>query len=395
MKVLLAIDGLGTGGSERSVAELLPLLPPAGVDPVVVCLYHRRQGIESEVVRAGYDVRFLPARRSLARARQLRRIVAAEKPDIVHATLLESNLVARLGSVGLPSIVLSSLVGMPYTAARLREDPLVRSGKLRLVKAADGWTARHLTAHFHAITHAVKEWAVRSMRIPPERITVIERGRDPTRLGRPSPERRAAARARLGLRDDQDVIVNVGRQEFPKGQRYLLEAMEGVTARRPDAVLLIVGREGNASAGLREIAARPGVRRATRFLGYREDVPDILAAADLFVFPSLYEGQGGSVVEALALGLPMVVSDIPALRETSDPGGNALLVEPASPPALAGAITELLEDPDRRRAMGLRSRRMFEERFTLDRSARRMVELYERLVDRRGVRGSGVEVATP
>lgn len=395
MRILFAIDGLGTGGAERSLAELLPHLPAAGIDPIVVCLYHRPEGVEAAVLRSGYDVRYLPGARTVARARQLRAIIESEKPDLVHTTLFESHLTGRLAAFAKPTVVLSSLVNTPYTQVRLREDPLVKPGKLRLVRAVDSWTARHLTTHFHAITTAVKDWAVDAMKIPPDRITVIERGRDPARLGSPSAARRAAARASLGLREEQEVIVNVGRQEFQKGQRYLLEAMETLSAQRPDALLLVVGREGNATSDLRKLEARPAIRRGVRFLGHREDIPDILAAADVFAFPSLYEGLGGSVIEAMALGLPMVLADVPALREVSGSGRSALLVEPASAPALVAAITQLLDDPDARRTMSRWSRQIFEERFTLERSVRRMIELYERLGAQRTTRSPAPRPVIP
>lgn len=389
MRILFAIDGLGTGGAERSLAELLPHLAPAGIDPVVVCLYHRKEGVEDAILRAGYDVRYLTGRGVMTRARQLRSIIRSERPDLVHTTLFESSLSGRLAAFAQPTLVLSSLVNTPYTPVRIREDPLVRPGKLRVVRAVDSWTARHLTDHFHAITAAVKDWAVDVMRIRPERITVIERGRDPARLGAPSAERRAASRERLGLRPDQEVLVNVGRQEYQKGQRYLLEAMEMLATSRPDAVLLIAGREGNASPDLRRLfAARPVLRRCVRFLGHRADLSDVLAAADVFVFPSLYEGLGGSVIEAMALGLPMVLADVPALREVSGSGRTALLVEPGSPAALAAGITRLLEDPDLRRTMGALGRQAFEERFTLERSVRRMIDLYEELCSRHGTTSS-------
>ena len=117
-----------------------------------------------------------------------------------------------------------------------------------------------------------------------------------------------------------------------------------------------------------------------RFLGHRDDVPDLLAAADLFAFPSLYEGTGGAAIEAMALGLPIVTSDIDAMREVVDDRRNALLVPPHAPGPLADAIAALLDDPARRLAFGASSREIFEARFTLERSTRAMVELYRRLV---------------
>jgi glycosyltransferase involved in cell wall biosynthesis len=250
---------------------------------------------------------------------------------------------------------------------------------LRLVRAADGWTARHLTTHFHAITHAVKRRAVRDLRIPEERITVIERGRDPERLGEPSPARRERARRMLGLAPDDEAIVAIGRQEFQKGQRFLFEAMSVLAASRPRAVLLVAGRGGAEADHLRRMAARPPLDRVVRFLGHRRDVPEILAAADVFAFPSLREGLGCSVLEAMALGLPIVASDLEPIREVVEDGRCAVLVPPRTPGALASAISSLLDDRPRAAALGREGREIFRRRFTLERSTQRMVELCRRV----------------
>jgi glycosyltransferase involved in cell wall biosynthesis len=274
--------------------------------------------------------------------------------------------------------LVTSLVNTPYELVRL-DDPEIRPWKLRTVRAIDGWTARHLTTHFHAITHAVKGAAVRDLRIDASRVSVIERGRDPQRLGGPSAERRAHAREALGLGDDRFVVLSVGRQEFQKGQWNLLEAIPQASARVPDLVALVAGRRGNASVRLEETARRLSLNGCANLLGHRDDVPDILAAADLFVFPSLYEGLGGALIEAMALGLPIVASDLPAIREVVEDGRNAVLVPAGSPRALSDAITDLAADQLRRHRMAERSRAIFLDRFTLERSSRRMVELFERV----------------
>jgi glycosyltransferase involved in cell wall biosynthesis len=254
-------------------------------------------------------------------------------------------------------------------------DPNVNRLGLAATRAVDGWTARHLCDHFHAITEAVKQAAVRDLGIAAERITVIPRGRDPRRLGRPSPARKLRARTALQLPPGGPVLVTAGRQEFQKGQRFLIDAMAHLGAAHPHAVLLLAGREGNASTELRAAAERIGLNGRVRMLGHREDVPDVLAAADLFVFPSLYEGLGGALIEAMALGLPIVASDLPAIREVVEEGGNAMLVPPGSSGSIAKAVDALLSDPETAASMSRESRRIFLERFTLAHHAEAMTRL--------------------
>src|SRR5205823_1865576 len=104
-------------------------------------------------------------------------------------------------------------------------------------------------------------------------------------------------------------------QERQKAQWALLEAVPRLVERQPDVVVLVAGREGNATSELALRMRDPIVRAHVRVLGHRADVPDLLAASDVFAFPSIFEGLGGSVIEAMALGLPIVASDLSALRE--------------------------------------------------------------------------------
>ncbi len=387
LKVLFLIDSLQGGGAERSLAEMLPGLRRRGIDPIVVCLRRSAEGVEDQV-RGRFDLRYLAARRFPGRVRAVRRIIRDERPDLVHTTLLQSDLVGRLAAMGTPVTVLTSLVNTSYDPVRFA-DPRIRPWVFRIVQRVDGLTARRLTAHFHAITVAVKDHNVEALRLRASRVTVIERGRDDGRLGRGSDDRRAASRRALDLAADAEVVVTLGRQEYQKGQRFLLEAVERLAQQRPRLVLLMLGRRGAASPELDELLRRPLLAERVRVLGHRDDAPDVLAAADIFAFPSLFEGLGGSLIEAMALGLPIVASDLPAVREVLEQGndGNARLVPPGTSEPLAEAIDDLLSDRSKAESFGARSRRIFEERFTLDRSIDRMAGLYRALVaDRAGAR---------
>lgn len=385
MKVLFAINSLGAGGAEHSLSEMLPLFQERGIESVVVCLEHRNEGAERSTRDAGFDVRFLRSQGSGGRVLELRQLLQTVGPDLLNTAIFDADVTSRLAAVKTRIPVLTSLVNTTYDPVRL-EDPHIRRWRLRSVQAVDGWTARHLTAHFHAITNAVKEAAVRDLRLDPNRVTVVERGRDPSRLGEPSSMRRDRARRSLGLPASDPVVVTVGRQEFQKGQWLLLEAMPRIVSGHPTTTLLVAGRSGNASRRLQDVMHAVALNGRVRMLGHRVDVPEILAAADLFVFPSLYEGLGGALIEAMALGLPIVASDLPAIREVVEPGGNAILIPPGAPGEIAGAVDSLIRDPLRRSTMGARSREIFEQRFTLERSVTRMIELFERVARDRSSR---------
>jgi glycosyltransferase involved in cell wall biosynthesis len=381
-KVLFVIDSLGPSGSERSVAELLLCLKRLRIECIVVCLRRKNNRVEKDVQREGLEIRILNGNSRISRVRHLRRLILQEKPDLIHTTLFESNLIGRLACWGLPFPLISSIVGTPYDPVRF-QNPRLKSRRLRIIQKIDSWTSRHLTTHFHAVSEAAKKSATQELKIAGDRITVVVRGREPSRLGAPSSLRREEARARLGIHRDQPMIVNVGRQEYEKGQRYLLEAVGRLLPKYHGMKLWIAGREGNYSKELRSLQEELHLHEAVIFLGHRDDVPEILAAADLFVFPSLHEGLPGAVLEALALGLPIVASDIPAIHEVIEPERNGLLVPPGSSHELCQAMDKLLADREMACTFGKRSRQIFEQRFTLETSVHRMIGLYRAVAQMR------------
>jgi glycosyltransferase involved in cell wall biosynthesis len=177
-----------------------------------------------------------------------------------------------------------------------------------------------------------------------------------------------------------EVLINVGRQVFAKGQGFLLEAFSTLALKHPRATLLIAGPRGPATEQLNRLRAVMPNGHRVRILGHRNDIPELLAAADAFVFPSLYEGMPGAVIEAMAVGLPIIASNICAVAEVADQNRNALLVPPGNVSELASAISALLTNHALRNSLAAHGRRRFLERFTLQHSTHRMAELFRRVI---------------
>jgi glycosyltransferase involved in cell wall biosynthesis len=381
MRILHVINGLGTGGAERSLAELLPYFTAAGVESSIVCLAHKPNGVHEAVVRAGYDVQVVGTDRVQA-AWRIRQIVRRRHPDIVHTAIFDADVLGRLAAMGLHTRVVSSLVNT-YGEMGVA-DPTVSSRKLAAVRHVDGLTARHLTDHFHAISGVVKESAVEYLGLPPQKVTVVERGRELGRLGDPSPARRIRVRRALGISEDAEVVLNLGRQEPQKDQATLIRAMIRLAPNRPRLVLVQAGRPGKSTRELHRLVINSGLPLRVLFLGHRDDAGDLFAAADVFAFPSVYEGLGGSVLEAMAMRVPVVVSDVPALLDVTGHGAGGTRVPVGDDAALAVGIERLLVDPEQAHAQAERARRIFEERFTLERSVMGMLALYETVLGQRG-----------
>lgn len=198
------------------------------------------------------------------------------------------------------------------------------------------------------------------------------------------PERGAnphGVRDALGIPAGVPLLLAVGNLYPVKGHRVLLEAMAALPPTRGHAPWLAVAGRGDELGPLTVLADRLGLAERVRFLGIRSDVPDLLAAADLFVMPSLSEGLPIAILEAMFAGKPIVASAVGDIGAAVGEGG--LLVPPGEPAPLAQAMARLLDNPDLGRAMGARGLIRARAEYTVDRMTGRYVELYRLALSRR------------
>jgi glycosyltransferase involved in cell wall biosynthesis len=211
---------------------------------------------------------------------------------------------------------------------------------------------------------------------------------------------RAAVRAELGLPEDAIVLGTVGRLVPVKGQSVLIDAFARLAMRYARLHLLLVGdgplrdelaaRARSLSLGVREhdraaMQAGPSTAAAVHMLGLRQDVPRLLAAMDLFVLPSLNEGMGRVLVEAMAMELPCVASRVSGIPDVAEDRITGLLVPPRDFEALAGAIGRLLERPGLAREMGRRGRQKVVPEFSRERMIEKLEALYCELLAAKGI----------
>lgn len=202
--------------------------------------------------------------------------------------------------------------------------------------------------------------------------------------GRCPPAEVSRTRQALSLEDRDPLLLTVARLTPQKGHDTLLKAAPRILERYLRARFACVG-EGPELPGLLAQADELGVAGAVHFLGRRDDVSALLAAADLFILPSRFEGHPLVALEASAAGLPVVGTRVCGLEEAVVAGRTGLLVEPDRPEELATAILELLPDARRRRRMGRAGRRFVAENFGAELMARKTMALYEQLLAEKGL----------
>lgn len=381
MRVLYLIDTLEVGGAEKS---LLGILSHFRHSEPIVCHLYRGNTLRAVYEQANISVISLDLDGRYAfraAVRLVGEVVRSERPVLIHTTLFRSNIVGRIVGRFLDIPVVSTLVSESYGERRLRDLSGRARLKLRAVRLADAGTARW-ASHFVAISETAKQSGCRTLGLPSQKVTVIYRGRDPGQLLQVSDQQLMATRASLGTRRKGAVVLNVGRLLKSKGQRELIEAMATLGSDWPDASLLIAG-EGDDRHELERRVNRLGVTGQVSLLGTRSDIPALLHLADVFAFPSHYEGHGGALVEAMFAGRPIIASDIPVLQESITHGQTGLLVPPENSQALAKGILWLLENPDEARQMGLRAREKALRCFDIGKIAAQHEELYEQVLQGR------------
>jgi glycosyltransferase involved in cell wall biosynthesis len=382
-EVAFVLDSLAIGGTERSTLAIVARLPRARV----IALHGASPDLSAEaeqlgvsVVRLGLDKR-APL---VDAARVLRRELIRFSPSVVHSALFRADVAARIASIGAPWQLVTSLVNDSYGEARTQGLGPSAMLRLRLVQAVDALTiaaAQCVVAN----SRAIAETNGRALSIPSERIVVIPRGRDLNVFTPPAPKERRLLRERLDVAGDGIVIVNVARLIERKGHRTLL----GACALLPDDARLLLVGEGPERGALMAQARALGVEGKVRFLGNRRDVADILRAADVFAFPSRYEGFPGAVVEALACGIPVVASRIPMHEEAIEDGRTGLLVPVASVDAPkerqaeAAAWSEAIvraAEPGLKERLARKARQVAESRYSIEAVAEAHQTLYRTLV---------------
>jgi glycosyltransferase involved in cell wall biosynthesis len=361
LRVLWLVKGLGPGGAERLLLSTARVADRQEVRFEVAYVRPDKNQLVGPLRSAGVPARCVgdgpawPAR--------LRRLLVEGRYDVVHAHSPLPAGVVRLVAATLPAARRPLLVSTEHN-----EWPSFSLPTMLL---------NGLTAGMDDHRWAVSERVRASMWRPARGAEVLVHGLGPDDA-RPTPDSRTRVRAELGISEESVVACTVANLRREKDYWTLLQAAARATAATSRLRWLAVG-QGPLAEQVR--AWHDDLRLGDRLLllGYRPDVPDVLAASDLFVLSSAHEGLPVALMEALAAGLPVVATDVGGLRESLRDGVDGLLVPPHDPSALADAVVRLVHD-DRGRLVMSANARAAAERFDIRGAVRRQVQVYADLV---------------
>jgi glycosyltransferase involved in cell wall biosynthesis len=375
LRVVGLIDAIGvTGGGERFARDLTEHLDPDRFERTL-CVSRWDEEARSrpdalaavaEIEAAG--VEFVGLEResawSVGAWRPLLRLLREREVDVLHAHKFGSNVWgAILDAAARPPVFVAHEQTWSYRGRPLRR-----------------WLDRHLIARradtFIAVSSEDRRRMIEIEGIDPAKIEVVVNA-----IVTPEPSPDADVRAELGIAPDALVIGTVCMLRPQKALEVLLEAVPAVREQHPGIVVLIAG-DGPERDRLEAMSQQLGIEDAVRFAGMRSDVADVLRAFDVWISCSDYEGTSLAVMEAMDASLPIVATRVGGTPDLIDDGVHGLLVEPRDSPALANAVNELLDDRERASAFGRAARARRRTEFDIAATARRVGELYERLLTR-------------
>jgi len=366
------------------LADQIQMLAAMGHRVTAVCA----PGANVERLRAqGMTIETVPMRRELAPAADLRslwqlaRLFRRRRFDVVHSHTPKAGLIGPLAArvAGVP-LVLHTIHGLMFHDG------------MQLARQAPFWFAERLTsaAAHHLLSQSAEdvETACRTGLCLRRNITYLGNGIDVERFA-PRPRAEGLdARAKAGLSSGDFVLGFVGRLVAEKGVLELLEMTRSLAAIHPRMKLLVVGPEEKDQSDSLSIAALKGLQTDGKvvFTGFQGDMPPWYSAMDMFVLPSHREGVPRAAMEAAAMGLPIVASDIRGCREVVLGGKTGLLCRVRDVPALSTAVDRLIRDDALRRRFGAAGAAHIRERFDRRMVHDRLRAVYEKLAGG-GIRG--------
>jgi len=368
MKILYVITGAEFGGAPLHVLQLAEYMLKQGHEVGLVTapeprMMQKAKALGVKIFPNPHFVRPVKLWKDLCALWPTFKAIKAFNPDFVHAHSTKAGYAARFACAVLRKPVIFTAHGWAFTEGR-------SALKRKFLSWAERLAAK-VTKKVICVSEHDRELALSWKVAKPEQLTVVHNGIDP----QPFLEANGASLRRdLGL-EMVPVLAFVGRLAPQKNPITLLEAVKKLT----EGIVLMVG-DGELRSQVEEYIGRHGLEERLRLLGQRGDIPQILAASDIFVLSSDWEGLPYTIIEAMMSGLPVVATRVGGVPELVENGVTGFIVPPKNPQALAKGLQRLLDDPELRHRMGQLGREKALREFTLDRMLRETERVYEEVL---------------
>jgi len=299
--------------------------------------------------------------------KRIRDYVVAHQIRIVHTHSVRTSLAAAVALAGLHQTIHLATEHLFYSPWDRR-----RGVAYTLLDRFSLYLPDHIVAISHRMYHQI----VALPGVSARRVTVIRTAVDCEAFY--VPDQRESCRSEFGLAPESRVVGYTGRLEKQKRLDLLLEGFSQVLARHPQAHLMIVG-EGWLRPKLEALAASLGISHAVIWTGFRQDIPRLLAAIDIYMLPSANEGFSASMLEAMAAGKPVIATDVGGAKEVVIDKRTGILIPPGSASAIASAIIDLLDHPEKQAALAQAGRSRVVQEFGVQRMVAAYQDLYQTL----------------
>ncbi|HJP92798.1 MAG TPA: glycosyltransferase family 4 protein [Pyrinomonadaceae bacterium] len=382
------IEALGPGGAERLLYTNLKHFDPERIRSTVITVYPHATHWLEPITALGVPVVPLNCNdpREIPKGiRRLRTWLLANRPDLIHSHLWAANIIGRVAGRLTGTPVISSIHNPDHEPQAWSDGANVSVLKRRIVQELDRWTAHIGNDRLIAVSDYVRHSANRRLGVSLDSIELVYNPIDTDLLQTAPAMNRAELLRACGLPADSFVLLNVARVSPQKGLLYALRSLPAILQRFPSAQLVSVGATTDPAwlEQLQHEATALGVMDHLHLLGGRRDVIDFLRACDVFIFPSLYEGLGIALIEAMAAACACVASSAGPIPEVVRDGEDGILVPPANPEAIAAAVCRLLDDESLRLRLGTAASKAALSRFQPQQSADTLTEIYESVLTTR------------
>ncbi len=364
-KILYIINNLVIGGAEKLLFSVIDKLDKDKYEIMVCCLYNYNP-LKSEFEKKGVTVKSLEMKnnRDIFGFFRLIKLLKQKRVDIVHTHLFYANIYGRIAA---------KIVGIPIIISTEHNNPPWRS-KQRL-KSRIRLLIDRITANFCdriiAVSRCVKDYLIQWNKVDPNKVVVVHNGIDINKY-------LIADKKEKKLSNDS-VVGCIGRLETQKGHVFFMKAAARILEEIKNARFILVG-DGSLRRHLEELAQDLNISKRVSFLGFRDDIPQLLSIMDVFVLPSLWEGFGIVLLEAMAMGKVVVATNIGGISEIVVDKTTGYLCPPMDSETLANTVIDLLRDPAKMRTVGMLGRERVKKHFTLDQMAQKTERIYDNLV---------------